>query len=216
MRGSIFDSIGNLDTLLAVVVGAVLATSGALVAELIQDRLNRRRRERDAARFFGEIMTSIDRILDTAITSQRVGDPWGPVTRRLFRMALREAAVYERNRERLFDIRDVGLRTRIHTHMLTTTFPVDAITDYSVELDKINDDLLMNRIKMNDDRRFRLEARTKELAGSLDAAFDAVQAEMKNTAELCEGLEKMARVEFSDSKATATDTPVSGGADSVL
>ena len=177
MRGSIFDYVGNLDTLIAVVVGAVLATSGALVAELIQDRLNRRRRERDAARFFGEIMTSIDRILDTAVETKAVGEPWGPVTRRLFRMALREAAVYERNRERLFDIRDIDLRARIHRHMLTTTFPVDAIVDYSEELDAIRDELMMRGARMTEDRRTRLETRTEDLAGNLELAFEAMKAE---------------------------------------
>jgi hypothetical protein len=39
MRASTFDFIGNLDTLLAVMVGALLATIDALVSELIQNRL---------------------------------------------------------------------------------------------------------------------------------------------------------------------------------
>ena len=55
MRPSTFDFIDNLDTLLAVIVGAVLATGGAMIAELVQDRLGQKRKERDAARFFGEM-----------------------------------------------------------------------------------------------------------------------------------------------------------------
>jgi len=56
-RSSIFDFIGNLDTLLAVMLGALLATFGALVSELIQNRLGQKRRQRDAARFFAEILS---------------------------------------------------------------------------------------------------------------------------------------------------------------
>ncbi len=206
MRDSIFDMVGNLETLLAVALGAVLATSGALVAELVQDRLNRRRRERDAARFFGEVMSSTDRILERAISTQTVGEPWGPVTRRLFKMALREAAVYERNRERLFDIRDVALRGRVHTHMLTTMFPVDAICDYAEELDQIADALRME--EMSETRRERLTERTGEVRSSLNAALNAVRQEMKKTTGLCDRLERIAGVEFDDSS-KAADEPAS-------
>jgi hypothetical protein len=73
MRQSVFDYIDNLDTLLAVIVGAVLATGGAMVAELVQDRLGQKRKERDAARFFGEILASVDRVLDRAIESMAIG-----------------------------------------------------------------------------------------------------------------------------------------------
>ena len=198
MRGSIFDHIGNLDTLLAVVVGAVLATTGALVAELIQEKLQRRRRERDAARFFGEVMSSIDRILDAAISSKEVGEAWGPVTRRLFRMALREAAVYERNRERLFDICDVTLRTKIHTHMLTTTFPVDAIVDYSDQLNNISDRLLMNSGEIDSEQATHLEARRTAILGSLETALTTLLTEMQETTTLCALLEGIAGIAFAE------------------
>ncbi|MCB4379576.1 hypothetical protein FZX02_03700, partial [Synechococcus sp. MU1644] len=88
MRQSVFDFIDNLDTLLAVIVGAVLATGGAMIAELVQDRLGQKRKERDAARFFGEILASVDRVLDRAFASLEFGDRWGAVSVRLFRTAL--------------------------------------------------------------------------------------------------------------------------------
>src|SRR5690349_1239573 len=100
MGRSAFDFLGNLDTLLAVVIGAVLATGGALIADTIKEATGRAQKERDAARFFGEILTSIDLVLDAAFESQSIGDPWGSVTRRLFRAARDEAGVYERNREK--------------------------------------------------------------------------------------------------------------------
>lgn len=80
MPSSIFDYIGNLDTLLAVIVGACLPTGGALVAEVIQDRLGRRRWQRDSARFFGEIIASLDQLFDQALGSRIHGDPWGSYT----------------------------------------------------------------------------------------------------------------------------------------
>lgn len=215
MNKSVFDMIGNLDTLLAVGVGAILATTGALVAELIQDRLNRKRRERDAARFFGEIMSSMDRILEAAIHSQGIGEPWGPVTSRLFRTSLREAHVYERNRERLFDIRDMALRQRIHTHMVTKTFPVDGIIEYSADLERIDDALTGGGATLTEERRARLTARTTAIKASLQSALDAISEELANTDGLCTDLEKLAGVQFGEiarpTAANAPSTPRSSG-----
>ncbi|NNE41803.1 MAG: hypothetical protein HKN14_12900 [Marinicaulis sp.] len=206
MRQSIFELVGNLDTLLAVVVGAILATSGALVAELIQERLNRRRRARHAARFMGEVMTSIDRILERAIHSQTIGDKWGPVTRRLFKMALGECQVYERNRERLFDIHEMDLRTRIHTHMLTLAFPLDAVIDYTTELDRI-DDILFHGEGLNENAHERLETRAEQLQTSLDGAFDAICNEIKQTPALCADLELIAELKFNAIEPVAATPP---------
>ena len=141
MRQSVFDYIDNLDTLLAVIVGAVLATGGAMVAELVQDRLGQKRKERDAARFFGEILASVDRVLDRAIASMTIGERWGDVTQRLFRTAARESAIYERNRERLFEIRDIELRRTIHTHFLVETVPLIALLEDGEEITQLEKDL---------------------------------------------------------------------------
>jgi hypothetical protein len=136
-RTSIFDFIGNLDTLLAVMLGALLATGGALVAELIQDRLGRRRRQRDASRFFAEILTSVDQIFLLACESMKVGDPWGNYTRTLFEIASREASIYERNRERLFDIQDMQLRFALHGHMLRFTVPIFGILENCEQIEAL-------------------------------------------------------------------------------
>jgi len=198
MSKSVFDLIGNLDTLLAVAVGAILATTGALFAELVQDRLNRKRREREAARFFGEVMSSMDRILEAALRSQQIGDAWGPVTSRLFRTSLREAHVYERNRERLFDIRDMALRQRIHTHMVTKTFPVDAIIEYGTDMAEIEDTLNGGDETLTPQRRERLEARAALIDSARQNALDAITTELSKTEELCTDLEKLAGVKFGE------------------
>lgn len=200
MNKTVFDLVGNLDTLLAVTVGAVLATLGALFAELIEDRMNRRRRERDAARFFGEILTTMGRTIDMALASQKIGDPWGPVTQRMFRMAQREALVYERNRERLFDIDDMGLRARIHQHFLTEYFPIEAIVDNSATVDDLRRAI---ENETDDARRKREEARLAEQIQMRQRALDLLTHERERTKDICADLERIAKARFAAPSAAA-------------
>lgn len=137
MRGTIFDYVNNLDTLIAVIVGACLATGGALIAEIVQDRLSRKRREREAARFFGEIISSIDQIFDLAMASKAIGDPWGTYTVGLFKVAAHESETYSRNRERLFDIHDMTLRFAVHGHLLRLTVPIANIVQESEQIEHL-------------------------------------------------------------------------------
>lgn len=209
MRDSIFGYIGNLDTLIAVTIGAILATSGALIADLIQGRLNRKRDERDAARFFGEILSSVDRILDFAFHSQTIGDKYGSVSKRFFRLALREAGVYERNRERLFDIRDMGLRTRIHTHFLVETFPIEAIIDSCDELELINNRLNTDE-QLSSKRISVLKDHAIELTTKIEKALISLKREHSKTQALCSDLEKLAGVAFEFSLTTPAETLLAG------
>lgn len=195
MNRPIFDLIGNLDTLVAVTIGAVLATLGALFAELIEDRMDRKRRERDAARFFGEILSTMGGTIDMAVASQKIGDPWGLVTQRMFRMAQREAQVYERNRERLFDIDDMGLRARIHKHFLTEMFPMEAIIDNCGEIDAIRR-ALDEAPDLTADKRAQLLERERILAVTRERALELLAAERAGTRKICADLERVAKVEF--------------------
>jgi hypothetical protein len=195
MNKTVFDLIGNLDTLIAVTVGAVLATLGALFAELIEDRMDRKRLERDTARFFGEILSTMGRTIDMAAASQKIGDPWGFVTQRMFRMAQREAQVYERNRERLFDIGDVALRARIHTHFLTEMFPLEAIIDNCASIDAIKEKLADDK-SLTPEKRAQLEARIETENAVRQRALDLLVAERAGTGDICADLEKVAKVKF--------------------
>lgn len=195
MRQSAFDFVGNLDTLLAVVVGAMLATIGGLIGEHYEDIIERRRRERDAARFFGEVLGSIDALVDRALHSQKFGDPWGPVTMRLFRTAMREAEVYDRNRERLFDIRDVELRSRIHIHVISEIFPLEAIIEGSDRIAAITE-ALDDRSAISAERREKLEERLGVWLNSRRTAIEFIRDEREKTPPLCSDLEKLARVVF--------------------
>ena len=195
MNRPIFDLIGNLDTLVAVTIGAVLATLGALFAELIEDRMDRKRRERDAARFFGEVLSTMGGTIDMAVASQKIGDPWGLVTQRMFRMAQREAQVYERNRERLFDIDDMGLRARIHRHFLTEMFPLEAIIDNCAEIDAIRR-ALEEDADLGAEKRAQLADHARILADTRQRALELLSAERTGTQKICADLERLAKVQF--------------------
>ena len=195
MRQSVFDYIDNLDTLLAVIVGALLATGGAMVAELVQDRLGRKRKEREAARFFGEILTSADRVLDRAFGSMDVGEEWGSVSKRLFRTALDETAVYERNRERLFDIRDIPLRRAIHLHFLEETVPLVALVETWDEIDEIEKELSVPD-HLSAARRQFLAAELDKLQISRAGALETTKKKHAETDLICELLEPISGVSF--------------------
>jgi len=195
MRQEVFDFVGNLDTLLAVVVGAMLATVGGVVSEHYEDAIERRRRERDAARFFGEILGSIDELVDRAIHSQKFGDPWGPVTMRLFRTAMREAEVYDRNRERLFDIQDMELRNRIHVHVISEIFPLEAIIEGSDRIAAITERLDEDQAISNE-KRAKLHERLAVWINSRKTGLEFIANERTKTPDICKGLERLAGVQF--------------------
>lgn len=195
MRASTFDFIGNLDTLLAVMVGALLATIGALVSELVQNRLGQKRRQRDAARFFAEILSSADQIFFLACESRKVGDPWGSYTATLFETVTREASVYERNRERLFDIMDMQLRFALHGHMLRFTVPVAAIVKHSDHIEALKMRLdegegLSEAVKVG------LQARIRRLEEMREGSLRAAEAERAGASGLLQKLEALAGARF--------------------
>ena len=195
MRQSVFDFIDNLDTLLAVIVGAVLATGGAMVAELVQDRLGQKRKEREAARFFGEILATVDLILDRAIASMAIGERWGDVTLRMFRTALHEAAIYERNRERLFELGDMQLRQDIHTHFLIEMVPLVALNETSREIAALEKEL-KHDAAFSDAKRQLLEEDLETLRETRETALNAIIAEHAKTDAICQRLEPLAGVTF--------------------
>lgn len=195
MRQSIFDFVDNLDTLLAVIVGALLATGGAMVAELVQDRLGQKRKERDAARFFGEILASVDLILDRAFATLEVGERWGDVTIRMFRTAFNEAAIYERNRERLFEIRDMDLRRVIHVHFLTEMVPLVALIEQCRDIAVLEKDLKHPEM-LSDLQVDSMRAELESLNVAREGALDAIRNEHAKTEDICRKLEPLARVKF--------------------
>jgi hypothetical protein len=117
----------NDETLLGVIIGAVLASMGGLVSGRFEQHLRRREREQSAAQLFGEILAALKLILKLTADARGRGDPYGPITLRFLKAAEREAQIYERNRETLFDVRDAKLRAQTHLLLLQIILTLDSL-----------------------------------------------------------------------------------------
>ena len=65
----------NDETLLGVIIGAVLASMGGLVSGRLEQHLRRREREQSAAQLFGEILAALKLILRMCIEARGRGEP---------------------------------------------------------------------------------------------------------------------------------------------
>jgi len=129
-----YDFISNFSTLWAVFIGAILATVGGFAATQLEWYFERARRERNAALFFGEVLSTLSELMKLVSRTYKIGDPFGPVTLRMLRTARREIDIYDRNRESLFDIRDAEVRAKVHTLVLRISMPIDGVFDATQEL----------------------------------------------------------------------------------
>jgi hypothetical protein len=195
VRAETFEFIGNLDTLYAVVAGAVLATAGGFIAAQIEHRVDTRRRERQAALFFGEVMALLGVTVGAAGRARGIGEPYGPVTMRLLRMVRREIDVYDRNRERLFELRDPALRARIHTTLLRTMMGVEGALEAAAAVNDIESELKENP-DISPHRREHLQARLADQRERRDGGFDFLIEASEQGALLIKELEPIARVDF--------------------
>lgn len=190
-----FDFISNLDTLTAVVAGAVLATAGGFIGTQIEHRVDTKRRERQAALFFGEIMALLGVTVAAAQRARGIGDPFGPVTMRLLRMIRRELDVYDRNRERLFELSNPAIRARIHTTLLRTMMGVEGALESAAEVAEIQTEIQTNP-DMSEARREHLDARLAERLRLRDGGFDFLVEASGQAGRLTKELEPIARVDF--------------------
>ncbi len=172
MRGESFDFISNFSTLWQVILGAFLATGGGLAANQFEWRAQMRRRERNAALFFGEVLSSFATILKRADETKRIGDPYGPITLRVLRSARREIDIYERNRENLLDLRDAGLRSRIHSLAIRLGMPLDGIFDIAQEIAGLEAQLRVRNLDEQD--RADISARVTELRERREMGYDYI------------------------------------------
>lgn len=195
LRAESFDFLSNLDTLGAVVAGAVLATAGGFIGTQIEHRVDTRRRERQAALFFGEIMALLGVTVSAASRARGIGDPYGPVTMRLLRMIRRELDVYDRNRERLFDLRDPAMRARIHTILLRTMMGVEGAIEAAADVTGITAELTSDP-DMPAARKEHLEARRADQLRRRDGSFDFLIEASEQAGRLTKELEPIARVDF--------------------
>jgi len=195
VRSETFDFISNLDTIWAIVAGAILATTGGLIATQLEHRFDTKRRERESALFFGEIMTMVRMTAEAAERARGIGDPFGPVTMRLLRMVRRELDVYDRNRERLFELKDPIMRAHIHRTLLRTMMGVEGTIEAATEAAEIEDEIL-SIPDMPPQRLAVLERRMEDQKERRNLSFDFLNEMTQTAVDLAKKLEPIARVDF--------------------
>jgi hypothetical protein len=191
LRPEDLDFISSFDTVWAVVLGAVLATLGGFAATQMERIVGRQERERSAALLFGEVLATLAVILELAGETHGRGDPYGPVTMRLLRSARREMDIYERNRERLFDLRDGELRARIHTAMVRLSVPFDGVFDTTREVAELE-----NRVLAAGMSSTETDARRAMLCERREAAFEFALEAAAQLQPFIVQLEPLARHSF--------------------
>lgn len=170
LKAEDFDFISNFSTLWSVILGALLATLGGLAGGQLEWFFESRRRERDAALFFAEVLSTLKIILDLAANTRKIGDPYGPVTMRMLRSARREIDIYERNRETLYALRKGDLRARVHTIVLRISMPLDGLFDSTTALEAVQAQLKI--APLPEDERIELDLRLAQIRDTRDTGFD--------------------------------------------
>jgi hypothetical protein len=194
MRGDNFNFISNFSTVWQVFLGAILATIGGFAATQIEWYFERRRRQRHAALLFGEVLSTLDVILAITHRTYGIGDPFGPITTRMLRSAKREIDIYDRNRERLFDIEDAELRAGIHTLVLRLNTPLEGVFDAHDEISIV--EAQMRSPKFPDTHRPEAQARIERLNLNRTGSYDALIEAAESIKSIMEKLEPHARHQF--------------------
>jgi hypothetical protein len=189
------DFISNFSTLWAVVLGAVLATLGGFVATQMEWFLEQRRRERNAALFFGEVLSTLNILLDFAANATKIGDPFGPITLRLFRSVLGEVEIYNRNRETLYDLKNVALRTRIHTLVLRVNMAIDGIVDTTNTISALQREIDAGSTP---EERGKLESRMAALTQTRQGSYEFVIESAGQIKGVVKALEPIAHFSAAD------------------
>jgi hypothetical protein len=157
------------ETLLAVALGAVLATAGGFLSGQFERALHRRERERNAALLFGEVLSSLKLAIELCDASRNRGDPYGMITLRMVRAAQRETDTYNRNREVLFDLRQSAVRAQIHSLLVRMILALDGVLS---AYDEINAADLALKTAASDQAKAAYEARLEAYANDRAFAFD--------------------------------------------
>lgn len=192
MSGQIFDAASSNGAVWAVVLGAVLATMGGFVATQMERIVEHRRRERNAALFFGELLTTFQIILFHVHNTHGRGDPFGPITLRMLKSARKEIDIYDRNRESLFDLRHSDLRARIQTLIIRITMPIEGVFDATEEIQRCQDMLRDAGAIPRPD----LEARIASLREQRDGGYEFIMETAEQLPSIVRDLEPLAHHSF--------------------
>lgn len=169
-----FDALENASTLGGVVVGAVMATLGSFAASWYERRTFRKEREADAALVFGELLRALDVQITVLRAAHARGDPFGQFTIRLARGLRREVEIYDRNRERLFLVRDASLRPEATFLMARLTFALDRIIDNTDALSGGPSDVEREELRLGRDQAFEFVVECAVEIPALANRFEAL------------------------------------------
>jgi len=188
-----FGFLTDQNTLFAVVLGAILATIGGFVATVMERTLDRRERQRNAALFFGEVLSTLAILLRFADETKKIGEPYGPVTLRMLRSARSELDVYDRNRETLFDLKDSELRARIQTLIIRISMPLDGVIEATQEIRALSETLREMRDLAE---RAELEERLRADSARREAGYEFIVENATRLKDVIADLEPHAGTSF--------------------
>jgi hypothetical protein len=193
MASDTFGFLVDQNTLLAVILGAVLATIGGFVATATERYLDKRERQRNAALCFGEVLSTLMVILSYAEDTKKVGDPFGPITMRMLQSARGEISIYDRNRESLFNLGDPDLRTRIQNLMIRLSMALDSIIEVAQDLE-----VLTRQVKTvpPGEEREDVEARIERCVARREGSYEFIQDTAGQLKGVIAGLEPFAHQSF--------------------
>ena len=157
-------------TLIAVTLGALLATLGGVIATQLENQVRKRERERNAALLFGEILSTLELILTLADESRERGDRYGPLTMRMVAAARREMDIYDRNREALYDLRNASLRVKIHGLAIRVSMALDGILEATPEIAAV--ELHAKSPGLTKKAKDELAARLERMRATREGGFD--------------------------------------------
>ncbi|MBS0383917.1 MAG: hypothetical protein JSS00_01045 [Proteobacteria bacterium] len=193
----------DTETLLAVVLGAALATAGGFSERQFERLVQRREKERSAALLFGELLNAMRLIVTLAGEARGRGDPYGPITLRFVRGARREVEIYDRNRETLLDLRDPNVRARISVLVARLSFSLDGVLDAHGEIAAAEPNL--RTLPADDPSRAEIEAHLAMCKESRRTAFDFALESSREITPLLEQLAPLARQNFGIAEAVVRE-----------
>jgi hypothetical protein len=193
MASDTFGFLTDQSTLMAVILGAVLATIGGFTATALERNLDKREREQNAALFFGELLSSLAILIRFADETKKIGDPYGPITMRMLISARNELNIYDRNREQVFNIRDSDLRARLQTLLIRISMPIDGIIDGTEELKSLREEL---RGERDPEQRAELEAIIATGETRREAGYQFILDRSAELKEVIAGLGPIAKTSF--------------------
>jgi len=189
---SIFDVTTTAGAqLVAMLMGAVLASGGGFFVAWVLDRMERKRQERSIALVCLDLLTSLGVMTNLAHGARGRGDPYGPFTMRLVRGCVRDLDVYERNRERIADISDPSLRAEIYQCMTRMSLAIDGILSETESIVRLDDAIAAARHDGDTAKADRFSSERQERCARRDGTFEFM---METTQELGGSLAQKLRV----------------------